>query len=178
MRSAKSRAGVAALTSASYENAGMKDDRLRSPVEANYVEAIGRAAYTFASLEWRVSWSCEQLAEGSLLEFRDGNKGRGFTAGAIGTRFRELVRDLVPADAPEKPELLAIADRFKELVNVRNAILHGHPCTSPDKEQRLAAEKIFNIVEIPDLEHAADEFVALDLRLGEIYFRYLVGFRE
>lgn len=39
----------------------MKDDRLRVPVDHGYIEALGRAAYVFATLEWDAVWCCERM---------------------------------------------------------------------------------------------------------------------
>ncbi|MDO8349681.1 MAG: hypothetical protein Q7S94_00830 [Gallionella sp.] len=142
----------------------MKDDRLRSPVKPEYVEAIGRAAYTFASCEWQVAWSCERIQPGSLRVLVD----EELTAGKIAKKFIDLCRNM--PKSKEREELQAIAQRFSELVPVRNAILHGKPCTAPDGEQRLSADKI---IEIGDLEAAADDFVECGSKLNEIYYRFL-----
>jgi hypothetical protein len=142
----------------------MKDDRLRSPVKPEYVEAIGRAAYTFASCEWQVAWSCERIQPGSLQKLVD----EELTAGRIAKKFIDLCRNM--PKSKEREELQAIAQRFAELVLVRNAILHGKPCTAPDGEQRLSADKI---IEISDLEIAADDFVECGSKLNEIYYRFL-----
>lgn len=142
----------------------MKDDRLRSPVKSEYVEAIGRAAYTFASCEWQVAWSCERIRPGSLKMLVD----EELTAGKIAKKFIDYCRNM--PESKERKELQAIAKRFSELVLVRNAILHGKPCTAPDGEQRLGADKI---IEISDLEAAADDFVECGSKLNEIYYRFL-----
>ncbi len=39
----------------------MKDDRLRVPIDNAYVEALGRATYVFATLEWNAVWCCERM---------------------------------------------------------------------------------------------------------------------
>lgn len=145
----------------------MKDDRLRSPVRPEYVEAIGRAAYTFAACEWQVAWSCERLRPGSLRRI----SGEELTAGKIAKMFIDLCRNMPRSN--ERDELQAIAQRFAALVIVRNGILHGKPCTAPGGEQRLSSDKI---LEIPDLEAAADDFVECGGKLNEIYYRFLLTY--
>jgi hypothetical protein len=39
----------------------MKDDRLRVPIDNAYVEALGRATYVFATLEWNAVWCCDRM---------------------------------------------------------------------------------------------------------------------
>lgn len=128
----------------------MKDDRLRSPVKPEYAEAIGRAAYTFASCKWQVAQSCERLRPGSLRTIT----GEELTAGKIAKTFIDLCRNMPRSN--ERDELQVIAQRFAALVIVRSSILHGKPCTASSDEQRLNSDKI---LEIPDLEAAAGDLV-------------------
>jgi hypothetical protein len=73
----------------------------------------------------------------------------------------------------ERTELQSVAREFGRLVSVRNDILHGKPCTAPGGEQRLSGQKI---IEIPDLENAADEFAACGIRLNDLYYKFLVNY--
>jgi hypothetical protein len=145
----------------------MKDDRLRSPVKTEYVQALGLAAYVFASCEWQVAWSCERIRPGSLGKIT----GDELTAGKIAKLFIDLCRNM--PKSKERGELESIAQEFARLVSVRNDILHGKPCTAPSGEQRLSGQKI---VEIPDLEDAADEFAACGIRLNDLYYKFLVNY--
>lgn len=85
--------------------------------------------------------------------------------------FIDLCRNMPRSN--ERDELQAIAQRFAALVLVRNSILHGKPCTAPSGEQRLSSGKI---LEIPDLEAAADDFVECGGKLNEIYYRFLLTY--
>lgn len=145
----------------------MKDDRLRTPVEPSYVEAIGRAAYVFASCEWQVVWSCERIRPGSLRRMVD----EELTAGKIAKVFIDLCRNM--QGSRERTDLQAVAQRFSELVAVRNAILHGKPCTAPSGEQRLSSTKV---LEPTDLEAAADDFAECGSKLNAIYYSFLVTY--
>lgn len=145
----------------------MKNDRLRTPVEPSYVEALGRAAYVFASCEWQVVWSCERIRPGSLRRIVD----EELTAGRIAKVFIDLCRNM--PGSRERGELQAIAQRFSELVVVRNGIIHGKPCTAPSGAQRLSSTKVLEPV---DLENAADDFAECGSRLNAIYYSFLINY--
>lgn len=145
----------------------MKDDRLRSPVKPEYVQALGLAAYAFASCEWQVAWSCERIRPGSLRKIT----GDELTAGKIAKLFIDLCRNM--PRSTQRSELQAIAGEFARLVLVRNDILHGKPCTAPSGEQRLSGRQV---IEIRDLEDAADDFVACGSRLNKLYYDFLLHY--
>jgi hypothetical protein len=142
----------------------VKDDRLRSPVENNYIEALGRAAYTFASLEWQVVWCMEKIKPDSINKI----VAKEMTAGTIAKKFIDATRNMPTSN--EREELKNLASRFMELVQIRNDIMHGKPCTSPENEQRLSGNKI---IEIIDLENAADDFVECGGKLNSFFYGYL-----
>lgn len=142
----------------------MKDDRLRSPVKLDYIEALGRAIYTFASLEWQVVWCAEKIQPSSIRKIVD----KEMTAGTIANFFINAVRNM--PKIPEREELELLATRFMELVKVRNNIIHGKPCTGPNGESRLSGKKV---IEIPDLEQAADDFVECGIKLNSLYYDFL-----
>lgn len=126
-----------------------KDQRLRQAVKPDYISALGMAAWSFASLEWNVAWCCEKIKPGSLRRIVD----EEMAAGIIAKRFIDLARNA--QRSPEREELKVLAREFSSLVQLRNLILHGKPCAGPNDEPRLSSTAV---LEIPDLEHAADTF--------------------
>lgn len=142
----------------------MKDDRLRSPVKLDYIEALGRATYTFASLEWQVVWCAERIKPSSIEKVVD----KEMTAGAIAKFFADVVRNM--PKIREREELTILAVRFMELVKVRNNIIHGKPCKGPNGESRLSGNKV---IEISDLEQAADDFVECGGKFNSLYYGFL-----
>lgn len=146
----------------------MKNDRLRSPVKIDYVEALGRATYTFATLEWQVVWCAEKIQPNSIRKIVDAE----MTAGKIAKLFNDVVRNM--PKSTNREELKSLAARFKELVVVRNNILHGKPCTGPNGEPRLSGDKI---IEIPDLEQAADDFVECSGKLNFLFYGFLKSYQ-
>lgn len=70
----------------------------------------------------------------------------------------------------EREALKRLSKRFSDLVNERNKILHGKPCTGPSGEARLSSPEV---IEIGDLEAAADAFVECGSELNELYYSFL-----
>jgi len=127
----------------------MKGDRFGIPVEAAYVEAVGRAAYIFARMEWDVAWCCERMRRNYL------NTLKKKTAGIIANDFLALSNR---RPLTIKADCVFAAKEFKRLVLVRNRLLHAKPSTAPGGEQQLAHDgKHWTIAMIDD---AADEFAA------------------
>ena len=146
----------------------MKDARLRQVVKPDYVHALGQATYCFALCEWQVVWCCEKIRPGALSRIVD----EELTAGEIAKRFLDLTRNMPPSSAREG--LKSCASRFAALVDRRNEVVHGKPCTGPNGESRLSASKV---LEIPDLEAAADDFSQCNIELNEQFYGFLSSYR-
>lgn len=145
----------------------MKDDRNQNAVKSDYVEALGLATFCFASCEWQVVWCCEKIRPGSLGMIIE----EELTAGKIAKRFVELSRNM--PKSKERDELSESAKEFARLVEVRNDILHGKPCTGPNGESRLSGTKV---IEISDLDDAADAFTACAAKLNKLYYGFLATY--
>ena len=126
----------------------MKDSRLLVPVEDAYIEAIGRATYVFATLEWNVVWCCEHLKPGYI------NKIKRKTAGEIAANFLSIVDKIT--DHQAKVDCKKLAVQFKELVKYRNGIMHGKPGSSSSGEQLLYRDGSPWTCDL--INKAADEF--------------------
>lgn len=105
--------------------------RTRIPVADDYSEALGRATYNFAYLEWAIIGLHETFDHGFLV------KSRSMTAGEIATSFLKIVKAL-DASEQHKPALLKLAMIFDEMVPDRNRLMHGNPFTASGGEQRLS----------------------------------------
>ena len=145
----------------------MKDDRLRSPVKTDYVNALGLATYTFSSLEWQAVWCAEKIKPGSINQV----VGQEMTAGKIAKIFLDLTRNMPKSSKRE--ELKKHASKFMELVNVRNNIMHGKPCTGPNGEPRLNGGAV---IEVSDLENAADNFLECSNHLNSLFYGFLQSY--
>jgi len=146
----------------------MKDDRLRQPIDPDYMHALGIAAFCFAICEWNAVYCAERISPGSLGTFIKDKS----TAGDIATKLINLARNM-PITA-ERNELVAAAQAFAGLVPLRNSILHGKPCTGPNGKARVSYTKVF---EIPDFQDAADAFSACSIELNRLLQGFLSTYK-
>jgi hypothetical protein len=142
----------------------MNNARARTSLDASYAESLGTMAYCFASCEWSVAWCCERIAPGSLDKFRTAK----LTAGKIGQQFKNLVRNMPQSSA--RKELAEVADTFLVLVELRNDMLHGKPCTAPGGAQRLSGSQIW---EVSDFNLAADRFTECNIAVNGLLHGFL-----
>ncbi len=100
----------------------MKDDRLRVPIDDEYLRAVGLALFGFARLEWSAVYCCEKINSGYL------NNVALKTAGQIAI-------DLI-ANAKNHPDVAiqlslgAASTNFQSLVKQRNDLVHANPGTA------------------------------------------------
>lgn len=93
------------------------------------------------------------------------------TAGKIGKHFANIIRNIPKSKARE--ELSSLASEFLTLVDERNRIIHGKPCTAPNGEQRLDGN---GIIEIIHLEKAADAFTVCNGKLNSLFYGFLQSY--
>lgn len=145
----------------------MKDDRLRQPIDPDYMHALGTACFCFAICEWNAVYCAERIYPGSLNTFVKDE----LTAGKIAKKLSDLIRNM--PKSTEREELASAAKMFTELVNLRNDILHGKPCTGTSGAARLSTGKVF---EIPALDSAADSFSACGIELNRLLHGFLATY--
>jgi hypothetical protein len=143
----------------------VKNDRFRAPVDEAYVEALGRAAYTFARLEWDAVWCAEKMQPGYINTIESKKK----TAGTIAKDLLKLVKN--HSSSAVKAAALAPAQEFDRLVQIRNAILHGKPGTVSNGDQRLF--KAGQVLTIDMVNDASDDFVAAQIELSDVLHKIL-----
>jgi hypothetical protein len=102
---------------------------MRISIDDGYVEALGRATYAFALLEWNAVWCCERMAP-NYMQMPGRAKSKKRTAG-------EIAEDLVALAKkhPHRSACLPPAKKFERLVKVRNRIVHGHPAQTCGKNR-------------------------------------------
>jgi len=142
----------------------MSDERKLVPVDPDYISALGLATYAFARCEWQVVWCSEKICPGSVTKIVSDE----MTAGKIGKHFANIVRNM--PKSKERDELSLLASEFLALVDERNRIIHGKPCTAPNGEQRLSGN---GIIEISNLEQAADAFTVCSRKLNSLFYGFL-----
>lgn len=145
----------------------MSDERKLIPADPEYLSALGLATYAFARCEWQVVWCSEKVYPGSVTKITS----EEMTAGTIGKHFANIVRNM--PKSKEREELSSLASEFLALVNERNRIIHGKPCTAPSGAQRLSGN---GIIEISDLEKAADAFTVCGGKLNSLFYGFLQSY--
>ncbi|MDT7526960.1 hypothetical protein NOG12_12850 [Pseudidiomarina sp. GXY010] len=145
----------------------MSDERKLIPADPEYLSALGLATYAFARCEWQVVWCSEKVYPGSVAKITS----EEMTAGTIGKYFANIVRNM--PKSKEREELSSLASEFLALVNERNRIIHGKPCTAPSGAQRLSGT---GIIEISDLEQAADAFTVCAGKLNSLFYGFLQSY--
>lgn len=127
--------------------------------EDEYLSALGRAVYAYSYLEWSVI--CAVRSSGIPTE-----RLAPLTATALAGRFHKFTVSIA------EPEL---ADEFGALVERRDDLLHAHPVSDEDGDQRLArwvvfktGQKAFHIT--PEWLHAFErDCLALSRRVRALY---------
>lgn len=145
----------------------MSDERKLIPADPEYLSALGLAAYAFARCEWQVVWCSEKIHPGSVTKI----VSEEMTAGTIGKHFANIVRNM--PKSKEREQLSSLASEFLALVNERNRIIHGKPCTAPNGAQRLSGD---GIIEITHLERAADAFTICGGKLNSLFYGFLQSY--
>jgi hypothetical protein len=145
----------------------MKDDRLRQPIKADYAYALGTAVFCFAMCEWNAVYCAERISPGALGKIVNDE----MTAGKIAKKLLDLVRNM--PKSKERENLMVVAQSFADLVLLRNEILHGKPCTGPNEDACLSSQ---SVIEIHDLEQAADQFSACSIEFNRFLHGYLATF--
>jgi hypothetical protein len=145
----------------------MANERTLIPVDASYINALGLVTYAFALCEWQVVWCCEKVKPGSVSKIVSEEK----TAGQIAKYFADIVRNM--PKSKERKKLDSLAKEFLILVDKRNMIIHGKPCTAQNGDQRLSGE---GIIEISDLENAADAFAVHNRNLNSFFYGFLQNY--
>jgi hypothetical protein len=126
----------------------------RIQCDANYIEALGRAVYNFAMLEFDVAYIIERLEPGYLRKYVSQRK----TAGSVAKDFAEaIVRAHGHAAAAELPD---IYNAFVDLKDRRNELLHANPNTAPDGTQALYYQADQIAWELDLVRQAATDFAA------------------
>lgn len=145
----------------------MSGDRLRQPIKPDYTHALGTAAFCFAICEWNAVYCAERIKPGSLNKFVKDE----LTAGQIAKKLLDIARNMPPVK--ERAEIITAAKSFSDIVPLRNSIFHGKPCTGPNGEARLSGS---SIIELPDLERAADTFSTCSIELNRLLHGFLATY--
>jgi hypothetical protein len=106
----------------------------RVPVDDNYAAIIGKAVYLFVYYEWVIIWIIEFLEKGFVAEYC---RGKPMTSGVVEIRFRKATQNTTDFSKVSKVDLEQCRNHFKEMIVIRNALIHAHPITDLNGTQIL-----------------------------------------
>lgn len=106
----------------------------RIPADPEYLQALGRAAYNFAYLEWVVIWIIVKLSPDGF-----GSVPKGEPSSKIATALARAVAQTRPALTASLRKRLVkeVEHPFREAIKRRNKLLHAHPYTAKAGNQQL-----------------------------------------
>jgi hypothetical protein len=109
---------------------------IRVPFDPNYTSLVGTAVYVFAYYEWAVIYLIEQFKPGFVSRY---SRETPMTSGRVQKELESVLGDpTVTYTAVSRAELQDACDRFAQLVEKRNALIHAHPITDSDGSQILS----------------------------------------
>lgn len=106
----------------------------RITADPDYLRALGQAFYNFTYLEWVVICTIVRLSPDGF-----GSVPRGEPAGKIATVFTRAINQASPDLQNDlRVRLVKFDEAFRKAIKYRrNKLLHAHPYTESDGEQRL-----------------------------------------
>ncbi len=106
----------------------------RIPADPEYIKAVGTAFYNFTYLEWVVIWSIVKLSATGFASVPTGK-----TASFIAKAFHKAINTTSPVLSPSlRKQLTRFHKSYLAAIQLRNKLLHAHPCTAPGGMQQLA----------------------------------------
>jgi hypothetical protein len=150
-------------------NPQMNEDTRRIPVDAEYANALGYSVYCFCYLEWGAVWIIQCLEPGYIHQIQ------GRTAGQFANHLVKVISKATTLEADVHLRLLAFSKRFKDLVERRNALVHGTPFTAKDGEQRLSYSGKTGKTDwtVDKITALAKEFEAASIEAAELFHNHL-----
>ncbi|MHB8433251.1 MAG: hypothetical protein ACYDCA_06580 [Candidatus Tyrphobacter sp.] len=139
----------------------------RISVADEYLRAIGRAVYNFASLEWNI------ICIGRRLKAGFDTEQSASTAGQTARAFLKLRDEIPMLDAEFSSKLRELGETFGKLTSVRDDLLHAHPATDSTGQQvlhrwRVKGRTRIRTWSIPDILDAARRFEEASIKANAL----------
>jgi hypothetical protein len=107
----------------------------RVPVDDTYAALVGKAVYIFAYYEWIIIYIMEYLKPGFAHDY---SRGKPMTSGVVADEFKKMINSAVSFAVVSQMDFQECHEKFKRMIDKRNALIHAHPCTDADGNQILA----------------------------------------
>lgn len=122
--------------------------------EPEYFQAVGRAFYEYAYMEWGIVYAIARIRGCSLFDVPVHSGGT-----SIARHLRRAIRLRMPAFSAEtKRALLGVVSDFEAAVAKRNNLFHSNPFTDEGGVQRLGGRGHSRWT-LAELEDATNFFV-------------------
>ena len=139
--------------------------------DAEYLQAVGRAFYNFAYMEWRIVHGISRLRQCPMWEAPAHQSG-----GSVAPKLDRAIKTTklrLPGELTK--ELKALVVSFRAAVDERNNLLHSVPFTDEDGSQRLGG-KGHRKWRTQDVLELAKSFEDLSHRVGALLGDELMKF--
>lgn len=143
----------------------MAGQALRTSVGPDYRNALGLAAWVFVELEWNAVNVADRIEKGFIY------KVEKMTAGVIAKELTRIVETL--PDSPDKVRLRMEAKNFKDLVAIRNDLMHAGPAADPNNGGASTLYRKHAFLNIEFLKKAADDFFDCSAALNAELYGFL-----
>lgn len=144
----------------------------RIPADEQYLAALGRAFYNFTYLEWIIISTIARLSAAG-----HGAVPWGRSAAAVARALLDAINGAEPPlDELLRRSLLRVHQEFHAAIKTRNRLLHAHPFTNVDGEQRLSARHREWTME--DVDAAARQFEEAALFANGVFHAELAAWHD
>ena len=113
--------------------------KIHIPMDDKYVTLLGKAVYSFSYYEWTIIYIINHFNNSFVSRYC---REKTLTSGQVLKEFEKATEN------NNDTKLLKCKNDFSGLIDERNALIHGHPCTSGNGKQVLnyqsSTEKIIH----------------------------------
>ena len=129
------------------------------PLDLDYVALVGQAMYAYAYYEWTIIYTTQHLQPSMEFVKSYCRDHEIYTSSSVLKKFRQAHENPeITLNTQQRKDLKECAEDFKELIDFRNALAHGHPVTDVNGEQVLSYHA--NVQRnITDLKWTNDEVI-------------------
>lgn len=116
--------------------------------DSDYLEALGRAIYRCAQMEWAIVYLVEELHP----ETRRVQRSANMTAAHLARKLRSALVETKVSDSAYT-DARSISNEYGELLSRRNDIVHAHPATITGDQRlhRVLGDGTHECIELDDL---------------------------
>jgi hypothetical protein len=145
------------------------------PTDSEYLEALGRAIYRWALMEWDIIYLAEELNPAGRTVHRSAT----MTSGLVAQQLRSaLAASTMSASVLADAENISAA--YDALIPRRNDIVHAHPATIDGLQRlhRVRGDSTQESIQLDDLRAFTSECAGLARRANGLFWSLRRGERN